>query len=96
MLTAAGAVGLCGIAAGSGIPYVGAAVNALTPFNLAIASVEPGVLIPESLDDAASRVTSILVGALAAAAIYAGITYGMHANLKASFMMTVRRLAGIH
>ena len=96
VLTAAGAVGLCGIAAGSGIPYVGAAINALTPFNLAIASVEPGVLIPESLDDPVSRVTSLLVGALAAAAIYVGITYGMHANLKASFMMTVRRLAGIH
>jgi hypothetical protein len=36
----------------------------------------------------------MLIGAVVAATIYGFIVFGMHASMKRSFMMTVRRLAG--
>ena len=37
---------------------------------------------------------SMLIGAVIAATLYGFIVFGMHASMKRSFMMTVRRLAG--
>jgi hypothetical protein len=36
----------------------------------------------------------MLIGAAVAAVLYGFIVFGMHASMKRSFMMTVRRLAG--
>ena len=38
--------------------------------------------------------TALVIGAAITAAVYAVISYGMHTNMKRTFMMTVRRLAG--
>ena len=38
--------------------------------------------------------TSIVIGAIITADICAIVVYGMHSNMKRTFMMTVRRLAG--
>ena len=57
--------------------------------------VYPELTIPDALDDGVrGGRTSLLVGALITAIAYAAISYGMHTNMKRTFMMTVRRLAG--
>ncbi len=91
-----GLVGLCAVPAGRSIDVVGAFMAAFTPMNLLWAAIYPALAIPSSLDttDTTAARVSILVGAVVAAAAYTGIVYGMHSNMKRTFMMTVRRLAG--
>lgn len=89
-----GLIGLCGWSAGSGIPYGGAIINAASPLNLVIAAVEPSQVISGSLGSPTGRVWSILIGSMLAACLYCAVVYGLHASIKASFMMTVRRLSG--
>ncbi|NET54469.1 MAG: hypothetical protein F6K09_39545, partial [Merismopedia sp. SIO2A8] len=52
------------------------------------------LVIPSAIagDLTAARI-SLLVGAVGGAVLYAGLVYGMHANMKRTFMFTVRRLA---
>lgn len=87
-------VGVCGGAVGSNIPYVGAVINALSPMNLVLMAVEPATMISASLESPVGRRVSILAGAAIAALVYCSVVYGLHTSIKASFMMTVRRLAG--
>ncbi|MCH2161416.1 MAG: hypothetical protein MK085_06035 [Phycisphaerales bacterium] len=95
LMAVVGVLGLCGMASGRGIPYLGAAVSAGSPFNLIFASFMPAAAIPETLQEAQDTFgVSLLVGAAVSAVIYIGIVLGMHASMKKSFMMTVRRLAG--
>ena len=42
---------------------------------------------------AAAR-AALVVGAAGAGLLYSGVVYGLHNNMKRTFMMTVRRLAG--
>ncbi|MFO0895629.1 MAG: hypothetical protein U0574_11830 [Phycisphaerales bacterium] len=90
----AGVLGLCGGAAGSAMPYVGAVLSALSPANLLVAIVQPGMAISASLEDPAAARWALLIGAAIAAAGYAATVVGMHTTMKRTFMMTVRRLAG--
>ncbi len=91
----AGLVGLCGIPAGRNMAYVGAVVTAASPINLVWAITYPAVTIEKSLEsDADLGRIMIVVGAGLAAITYLAIVYGMHTNMKRSFMMTVRKLAG--
>lgn len=94
ILAVGGTIGLCGGSVGSTIPYGGAVINALSPMNLVLMAVEPGTMISASLESPAGRRISILSGAIIAALIYCAVVYGLHSSIKASFMMTVRRLAG--
>ena len=95
LMAVVGVLGLCGVASGRGIPYLGAVVSASSPFNLIFASFMPGTAIPETLEEAGDGFgVPMLIGSAIAAAIYVGIVLGMHASMKRSFMMTVRRLAG--
>ena len=95
MLLVVGVIGLCGVASGQGIPYLGAIISAASPFNLVVASFMPGSAIPGTLEEAGRGFSlTLLIGAAIAGAIYVGIVLGMHASMKKSFMMTVRRLAG--
>jgi ABC-type transport system involved in multi-copper enzyme maturation permease subunit len=93
---AAGVAGLCAFPAGRSIDVLGAVMAAFTPLNLVWAVVFPALAIPSSLDsaDATTARVCILVGAVLAAGAYSGIVLGMHSNMKRTFMMTVRRLAG--
>ncbi|TDJ55857.1 MAG: hypothetical protein E2O40_05260 [Planctomycetota bacterium] len=91
----AGLVGLCGIPAGRNMAYVGAVVTAASPINLVWAITYPAVTIEKSLEsDADLGRIMIVVGAGLSAITYLAIVYGMHTNMKRSFMMTVRKLAG--
>lgn len=95
MLVVVGVIGLCGTASGQGIPYLGAIISSASPFNLIFAAFMPGSAIPSTLQEArASYGLTLLSGAAIAGLIYVGIVLGMHASMKKSFMMTVRRLAG--
>ncbi|MSR18119.1 MAG: hypothetical protein EXS00_02950 [Phycisphaerales bacterium] len=87
-------LGLCLAGMGSGVPYVGAALNALVPINIVLAAVQPSAVLSGTLDDPAGAQWSLLIGAVAAAICYCAIVYAMHAQMKNSFMVTVRRLAG--
>ena len=89
-----GVIGLCG-AAGGGIPVVGAVVNSASPINLVISTLMPEALVGSTLAGGSEGLFgALLIGGGVAAVIYIGIVYGMHASMKKSFMMTVRRLAG--
>ena len=89
-----GVVGLCGLA-GQAIPVVGAVVNAASPVNLIVATLMPDQLVRASLQEGVgSANVALLIGGAIAAVVYGFIVFGMHASMKRSFMMTVRRLAG--
>lgn len=94
VLLIGGLIGLCGWSTGDGIPYGGALINAASPLNLVLAAVEPGTMIAGSLESPAGRRWSLLGGAVLASILYCAIVYGLHSSIKASFMMTVRRMAG--
>ncbi|HRQ75515.1 MAG TPA: hypothetical protein PK098_06295 [Phycisphaerales bacterium] len=86
---------LCGYASGESLSVVGAVLNTFSPVNLLRALVYPGSAVPDAIaaGPAAGRV-SLVVGAAIAGAIYSALVYGMHTNMKRTFMMTVRKLAG--
>ncbi|UCD74077.1 MAG: ABC transporter permease subunit [Phycisphaerales bacterium] len=94
-----GVLSLCGLVAGREVSYPGAAFSTVSPVNLLLGLVMPEEMIPDALGTgsntaaAAARV-SLVVGAAITAAGYAVAVYLMHANIKRTFMMTVRRLAG--
>ncbi len=84
------------VAAGQSVDVVGGMLAGLSPLNVLLAAIEPGEFLSESFsggNDVAVR-TSLAIGGLIASAGYIGIVFGMHASMKRSFMMSVRRLAG--
>jgi ABC-type transport system involved in multi-copper enzyme maturation permease subunit len=88
-------LGLCGMAAGRGIPAVGAFMNALTPINLVAAVVTPESVADETLQQGVGTYRAFLAaGALGAAAVGVGVVWAMHSAMKKTFMFTVRKLAG--
>jgi hypothetical protein len=87
-------LGVCATAFGRNIPYVGAAAAAASPLNMLYATVDPASAIGESLGDQAGARVGLVVGTFVAAAVYGLACFGMHAAMKKSFMMVVRRLAG--
>ena len=84
VFTVTGVIGLCGIAS----------VSAISPFNLVGAAFLPETTISQTVLEGDLEGFSMLIGAVVAATIYGFIVFGMHASMKRSFMMTVRRLAG--
>ncbi|MFO0827879.1 MAG: hypothetical protein U0572_06980 [Phycisphaerales bacterium] len=89
-----GVLGLCATATGNNVPYLGAVLNALSPVNLAVASIAPDLVMAGSLGDLPSARVSLVIGTAVAAIGYVGIVFALHTNMKRTFMMTVRRLAG--
>ncbi|MAD19911.1 MAG: hypothetical protein CMJ52_06785 [Planctomycetaceae bacterium] len=94
VFTVTGVIGLCGIASGNGIPFLGSAISSISPFNLVAAAFIPESTISETIREGDESGLSMLVGAAIAAVVYGLVVYGMHSSMKRSFMMTVRRLAG--
>ncbi len=90
----AGILGLCGVAVGRQVPYVGPVLNALSPVNLVLAVTKPELVIEPALNDLGAARSSLVVGSVIAAGIYVVAVISMHATMKRTFMMTVRRLAG--
>jgi len=73
---------------------LGAVLNALSPVNLTLATISPELVMSASLADLPSARVSLIVGSVIAVLSYLGIVFALHANMKRTFMMTVRRLAG--
>ncbi len=99
VLAVAGVLSMCAIPAGHGASWLGGALASFTPVNLVFALVYPASTIPSALDTGAGTSTvggraSLVVGAFLAAIVYSALVYAMFVNMKNSFMMTVRRLAG--
>jgi ABC-type transport system involved in multi-copper enzyme maturation permease subunit len=90
----AGVLGLCGFGVGRGVAVLGPVLNALSPFNLVVTITRPELTISSSLEDLRSARVALAVGALIAAVLYVVAVVSMHATMKRTFMMTVRRLAG--
>jgi hypothetical protein len=88
-------LGLCGAASMPEVPVLGPIVACLSPLNLARAAVSPETALPASLREQGGMALSFGMGALAACGGYAMLTYAMLASIRRSFMMTVRRLAGL-
>jgi len=97
VIVVAGVIGLCGMSTGgTTFGQFGAVANALGPVNLVLAIVNPAMMIEGSISNRVATAVSILIGAAIAAAAYGMIVYGMHSNMKRTFMMTVRKLAGVN
>jgi ABC-type transport system involved in multi-copper enzyme maturation permease subunit len=88
-------LGLCGAAAGSDIWGVGPAVSCLSPVNLALAAVAPELVMKASIVDPGSLGVAFLIGTVIAVTVEVIVTIAMLAAMRRSFMMTVRRLAGL-
>ena len=88
-------LGLCGLATGREIPWVGPVITCLTPVNLAWAAVSPASAIPGQLVRPEAMLVAFAVGCVISVAGYTTTTVLMHAALRRNFMMTVRRLAGL-
>ena len=95
VLAVVGVLSLCGYAGGNTLSHLGSVLTTLSPINLLFAGIYPENTIADALQDspAAARVF-LIIGAAMTAAAYAAISYAMHTNMKRTFMMTVRRLAG--
>ena len=92
-----GLLGFCGGASGGSIEVVGAFFSALSPVNMGLAGTVPSIAISQSIggDFEAARV-ALVVGAGVASAAWILVVWMMHTGMKKSFMMTVRRLAGVN
>lgn len=89
------ALGLCGAASGSDIAFVGPVISCLSPINLALAAVSAETAVAATLRAPDSIFISFAVGGVIAFIGYAAITYAMLVAIRRSFMMTVRKLAGL-
>ncbi|MBM4113354.1 MAG: hypothetical protein FJ253_08280 [Phycisphaerae bacterium] len=94
MVVIAGVLGVCGSAAGSSIPVVGAVLAALSPVNLLMAVVAPNMAVPASLEEPGAARMALAVGSVLAVVVYVAVVLGMRATMTRNFMFTVRRLAG--
>ena len=88
-------LGLCAAAAGRDMAAVGAAMNCLSPVNLAFAAVASGQAVPASLADPVTLRAGFAAGAAIAAIGYGVLTWAALASIRRNFMMSVRRLAGL-
>ncbi len=93
----AGIVGLCGHKAGVDIPFVGAALAAMSPATAVNAAIAPESALQQTVQSHAmsSARVSLLMGSAVAALAYVAVVYGLRANMVHNFDMTVRRLAGV-
>ncbi len=93
-----GIVGACAWKAGSDIAIVGPALTCLNPAAAVFTIVDPDRGAFNTLRSAnggrAAVQASLLVGAVAAAAVYFVIIYSLHASMVKTFDQTVRKLAG--
>ncbi len=94
VVVVAGILGLCGAAVGSNVAFIGPVLNALSPVNLVLAVTVPQSVIEASISDVQSARVSLAIGSVIASAAYIIAVISMHATMKRTFMMTVRRLAG--
>jgi len=91
-----GTIGLCGFQAGRDLPVLGPVMAGLSPLSVVYAScfVEDGLNRTIIQSDARAARVGLFIGALVAAAAYAGLVFMIRSHMTRTFDMTVRRLAG--
>ncbi|MHC5026866.1 MAG: ABC transporter permease subunit [Planctomycetota bacterium] len=90
-----GVLSLCAVPAGKKLSVAGSALVTISPVNLVFAIVYPADTITSALgNQQQAAYWSLVVGAAISATLYIALVLGMHSNMKRTFMMTVRRLAG--
>jgi ABC-type transport system involved in multi-copper enzyme maturation permease subunit len=95
VLAVVGVLSLCGLGGGKSLSFPGAVLNTLSPITLIFTIVDPAQMIPDAMGDGIGAARgSIVIGASIGAAVFSVLAYGLHANMKRTFMMTTRRLAG--
>jgi hypothetical protein len=94
VIAVVGVLSLCGLATRGALDVVGGVIATFSPINLIMALIYPADAIPDAISQPAAGRTSLVIGAFIAAALYTAVVYAMHTNMKRTFMMTVRRLAG--
>lgn len=94
MLVVAGIVSLCGFAAAEAA-FLGGLFAPLSPIMLVWSLVNPAEAQAKTIEQGVAAMSiSLTIGAALAAAAYVGFVMLMHANMRRTFMMTVRKLAG--
>jgi hypothetical protein len=94
LLVVAGIASLCGFAAAEAA-YVGGVFAPFSPIMLVWSLVNPAEAQAKTIEQGVMAMSfSLAIGAALAAAGYVGFVMLMHANMKRTFMMTVRKLAG--
>ena len=97
VISIVGVLGFCGYS-GREMSVLGAVFNGFTPVNALIVMTTPSWLVGSiggaAMVELTSARISAVVGSVIAGAAYIGIVYGMHTNMKRTFHMTVRKLAG--
>ena len=89
--------GFCGVQAGVEIEMVGGFLASISPLNVLLGAIQPADFLRAGLDQGTTlepNRVAFFIGGLFFAAVYVMVVFFMHAALKKSFMMTVRRLAG--
>jgi len=93
----AGVLGLCGVAAGPEIPFLGPMIATLNPATAIYTIFDPAAGAGATLAGAGSTgdvTLSLLAGAGATLTLYGVVVWAMLTSMVRSFDMTVRRLAG--
>ena len=95
VLAVVGVISLCAIPAGKNLSFPGSWIVTMSPINLVFAYIYPNEAISSVMSSGVFNArVSLIVGALVTVVIYSVFVYGMHTNMRRTFMMTVRRLAG--
>jgi ABC-type transport system involved in multi-copper enzyme maturation permease subunit len=89
-------IGLCGVAAGRGVPMLGASLAATSPLTLVVAGIFPATAMPASLANPTDARIGLAVGALLWTAVWVGLGSALHGHLRRTFMTTVRQRSGLN
>jgi ABC-type transport system involved in multi-copper enzyme maturation permease subunit len=87
-------LGLCGVSAAANIPYVGQAVNGLSPATNLLMIVNPWESVGGFSESPVAGRVSLAVAAVLAAAAYSSIVYAVLQSMVKGFDHTVRKLSG--
>jgi ABC-type transport system involved in multi-copper enzyme maturation permease subunit len=86
--------GGCGSLAAQHLPFLGAAINALSPTTGMLMFIQPWERVSGALENSAGTQLALIFSACLATALYAGIVWSMLTTIVSGFDFTVRRLSG--
>ncbi|MDP6601380.1 MAG: ABC transporter permease subunit [Phycisphaerales bacterium] len=89
------ALGFCLVPA-SDMGHIGSLVAALSPLNFLLATIDPTAPLDSIMrSDPSSAGMSLVIGAVIGGCVWSLLTWGLLRGMTTSFVMTVRRLAGV-
>ncbi len=95
VLPVTAALGFCLVPA-SDMGHVGSLVASLSPLNFLLATIDPTAPLDSIMrSDPETAGLSLVIGAVIGGCVWSLLTWGLLRGMTASFVMTVRRLAGV-